>query len=198
VNELKSDGTTVPPDPLMMPTKAQLEQHLNELFAYQINTWFAVDFVTQTVSVNFGNGILESGNGELHTSDQNAVINAFGGLKPGFDIHLFIVGTSSLIAQGAKGFTTHSMATSWVFAASNGTYNDPDDVMITVGHEIGHVFFGAGHPDSIHFPGEAPLKGTDRSKRLMYSSPDASSRLIVKKEWDKAETWLKARPNGDN
>lgn len=39
---------------------------------------------------------------------------------------------------------------------------------------------------------EAPLVGTDHTKRLMYGGKlNANSRLIVKKEWDEAEKWLK-------
>jgi hypothetical protein len=196
VNELKDNGSIVPPDRLMMPNMAQLEQHLNQLFAYQINTWFEVSFVPQTVSVNFGDGVLDGGDGTVHTPDQNAVINAFGGLETGFNIHLFLVGTPSYVPHGAKGFTSPPNATSWVFATDGGpTYNHPDEMLITIGHEIGHVFFGVGHPDSTNFPGKAPLKETEREhpKRLMFSNPIESSRLIVKREWDEAETWLKSK-----
>ena len=198
VNEQKNDGSIVPLDPLMMPTEAQLKQHLNQLFAYQINTWFRIVLVPETVSVNFG-GVLESG-GELnHSADQTTIVNAFMGLRADADIHLFLVGTSSVIAQGAKGFAVPGQATTWVFVASTGggSYNDEDDVMVVAGHEIGHVFLGVGHPDNSSFPGVAPLAGTVHTRRLMYSTPDANSRLLVKKEWDKAEAWLKLRPRGD-
>jgi hypothetical protein len=71
-------------------------------------------------------------------------------------------------------------------------------VVETIAHEIGHIMVGSGHPDDNE--GDAPLIGTDRTKRLMCSGLRSSSesKLLVKKEWDKAETWLSTRPNGDN
>ncbi len=77
-----------------------------------------------------------------------------------------------------------------------------DHVIWTICHEIGHVMLGAGHPDESDNPtygGVAPLPGTDRTKRLMCSGPNANlnSILLVKSEWDKAEEWLKNRPKGD-
>ncbi|WP_367873902.1 hypothetical protein [Luteolibacter sp. Populi] len=62
----------------------------------------------------------------------------------------------------------------------------------TFAHEIGHVLFGAGHPDQ--GGGQAPLPGTRHSDRLMVSGggvrrPD-HGKLVVKDEWDKAEDWL--------
>jgi hypothetical protein len=65
-------------------------------------------------------------------------------------------------------------------------------VLHTIAHEIGHIILlGGGHPDEEQ--GDAPLKGTDRTKRLMCSGPRWSitkSKLLVKMEWDKAEEWL--------
>jgi hypothetical protein len=68
---------------------------------------------------------------------------------------------------------------------------------MTIGHEIGHVFVGYGHPDDRQSPGDYPLHGTEHlaGKRLMCSGPVSSSqsRLLVKGEWDEAETWLQER-----
>lgn len=73
-------------------------------------------------------------------------------------------------------------------------------VLHTIAHEIGHIMLpNIGHPDDEE--GIAPLKGTDRTKRLMCSGPRCSitqSKLLVKTEWDMAEEWLKNRPLGDN
>ncbi len=70
-----------------------------------------------------------------------------------------------------------------------------NSVIQTIAHEIDHIMIGAGHPDVNAVgqdPGPAPLLGTDRSKRLMYSGGETggSSKLLVKAEWDNAEIWL--------
>jgi hypothetical protein len=70
-----------------------------------------------------------------------------------------------------------------------------DDVIHTVAHEIGHIMVGGGHPDENG--GNSPLLGTDRTQRLMCSGPNSTleSILLVKKEWDDAEMWLKENPD---
>jgi hypothetical protein len=74
----------------------------------------------------------------------------------------------------------------------------PTDYINTMMHELGHRIVGDGHPNQ--GGGLAPLVGTDRRWRLMASGDHRipGARLIVKKEWDKAEEWLSTRPNGDN
>ena len=67
----------------------------------------------------------------------------------------------------------------------------------TYAHEIGHVFFGEGHPDQ--GGGPAPLPGTNHQDRLMMGGtgvryPDYGL-LIVKPEWDKAEGWMQEFPD---
>ena len=80
--------------------------------------------------------------------------------------------------------------------------NSPDDraeyAMRTLAHETGHVLCGPGHPDN--GDGAARLPGTDHSKRLMCSGSNTttSSHLLVKREWDFAEEWLKNRNRGDD
>ena len=60
-------------------------------------------------------------------------------------------------------------------------------------HEIGHVFWGPGHPNDRPNVGRAALPGTDFSKRLMatFQAGGILPKLIVKAEWDEAEKWLK-------
>jgi hypothetical protein len=64
------------------------------------------------------------------------------------------------------------------------------------------IFFGAGHPDdpssNPNHCGVAPLRGTDRTKRLMYSANVTDSRLTVKAEWERAEEWLKIKLDNPN
>lgn len=66
------------------------------------------------------------------------------------------------------------------------------DVISTIGHEIGHVLMGYGHPDDEDAPGPAPLVGTDRTVRLMCGHSTRSledGRLLVKSEWEAVEDW---------
>jgi hypothetical protein len=65
-------------------------------------------------------------------------------------------------------------------------------VLDTIAHEVGHIIVADGHPDE--GSGPAHLVGTDRTKRLMCSGPNrqVGASLLVKKEWDAAEIWLKA------
>jgi hypothetical protein len=67
--------------------------------------------------------------------------------------------------------------------------------IITV-HEIGHIFFGGGHPD--FGDGRAPLPGTRHSRRLMHSGTTGGFKpgvLTVKGEWDRAEVDVQALLN---
>lgn len=74
--------------------------------------------------------------------------------------------------------------------------------MHNISHEIGHILIGPGHPDSILYPGPAPLRGTNLKERLMASggmSGNATAltqgKLLVKGEWDEAEIWLTTEEN---
>lgn len=71
--------------------------------------------------------------------------------------------------------------------------------MSTAAHEIGHVLVGFGHPDDPHGLGKAPLPGTDVERRLMASGGALvpQGKLLVKKEWDEAEKWLKYFIDGE-
>jgi hypothetical protein len=73
--------------------------------------------------------------------------------------------------------------------------------MNAIAHEIGHIFFGEGHPDEeAQFDkGVAPLPDTSDTDRLMCSGirSNLESKLIVKAEWDAGLIWLRTRPKGD-
>jgi hypothetical protein len=71
------------------------------------------------------------------------------------------------------------------------------EYLTTIAHEIGHIIIGDGHPDQ--GGGPAPLSGTSHLERLMFSNIDQKAtanaldkNLLVKAEWDVAETWLQA------
>jgi hypothetical protein len=83
-----------------------------------------------------------------------------------------------------------------VFLSKRWGIQDVDRYLGTIAHEIGHVMLGPGHPNEEG--GVAPFMGTDRSDRLMTVPHDREDRLLVKAEWDKAEQWLKNRPEGDD
>jgi hypothetical protein len=70
-------------------------------------------------------------------------------------------------------------------------------IINTMIHEMGHRIVGLGHPNlggtgTGLDGGVAPLVGTDRTRRLMASGGHRADDgyLLVKKEWDRAETWL--------
>jgi hypothetical protein len=189
-------GVGADPDPTMIPTKAELETYLNTLYAYQINTWFDVTIAPTTLVVPFNTDMTIGP--EAHATDQATIAGLSGNLSESH-INVFIIGKNGDL-NGDSGATTSSQATCWILGrhSANNKYKTKDDLMATVGHEMGHVFFGDGHPNgSFTAQGVAPLLGTDHVKRLMCFGPlsNSSSRLIVKAEWDAAEIWLKKAEN---
>lgn len=202
----KADGTLVQMDQNLVPSKEELEEYLNPLFAYQLNAWFEVKFADDTEEVEWGEDFTYTGTATEHSDDQKAAIAAHCGQDgldmDKYDMHLFLLGHDDLLVRddqgnSAKAVATPVLNTAWLLAMP--VMQSTQVVLETIGHEVGHIFFGAGHPDELLLvdSGPAPLRGTDHTKRLMYSANKKDSRLIVKKEWDKAEEWLKLRPRGD-
>ncbi len=84
------------------------------------------------------------------------------------------------------------------------TAGELEEMVGVIGHEIGHIFVGPGHPDAgppsaaQDIVGVAPLPGTKHEDRLMHSGHGATGRLsldefgklLVKSEWDEAEGWM--------
>ena len=60
-----------------------------------------------------------------------------------------------------------------------------------IAHEIGHVIRGNGHPGEDIGPGQLP--GVSANTRLMTTKPNPAElgNVLVKEEWDEAETWMK-------
>lgn len=190
-------------DSLMLPSEASLNTFLYEVFAKQVNAWFEV-----TVDKN-ADGTLKyyqadprtDGNSnfgftglEATCPDQQHVLDLVGDLTSS-NIDVFLIANEgTFLVQNeelAHGLTNRTSRTCWVLGRPSGNYNDPDDVLSTIAHEIGHMLVGYGHPDVQGGP--APLSGTDRTKRLLCSGPNrslANGKLLVKKEWDGAEEWL--------
>ena len=211
VNLLRQNGGTRELDQLMLPTKTELSNHLYELFARQINAWFDVSFdENPDGTLKFlvadpgtdGNYDFAPGANDITSKDQQEVIDLVANEQP-VDIRIFLIANQGTFLVGgaefAFGSTNRTDSTCWVLGNQSGNYNLPNDVIATIGHEIGHVLVGYGHPDA--GAGVAELPGTNHSARLMCSGLNRSledGKLLVKSEWDEAEAWLKTKPTGDN
>jgi hypothetical protein len=198
-------------NPITTCGEASLEDELNRTFGHQINAYFDVTLRQGVPEVNFdldGDGWLHAVNQDQSiTAEESAILGGVS-LDPSADIHIFYPNRWLALAgypptpQGSEDVSNILGATpkdgNYIFISRRGQFQTETIVIKVIAHEIGHVMFGPGHPDQES--GIAPLKGTDPMQRLMsseaHSSP--SSRLLVKTEWDKAEDWLRNRPNGDN
>ncbi|MDB6077446.1 MAG: hypothetical protein JWO82_1193 [Akkermansiaceae bacterium] len=186
----------------VLPSKAEMETYLNEIFKPQINAQFNVIIHDwQPLPPN-----VESG-GNFYAIDppgpgQTTVASTYAG---GGKIEVFLMGGFETLASsggkapgGLNGLT--NLEEHWVWLGMNhlssGTPIGKEQWMNTLAHEIGHVILGRGHPDdSGDIVGPASLPQTDRKPRLMCSgtfrhSGDPDRKSLVKAEWDKAEGWL--------
>jgi hypothetical protein len=210
-------------DPFILsePHKAFIAHRLNEVFGYQINAWCKVDFKATGAPFEYtdgleGNMYLAEAWGEKfrdlydNRKDVTADINVYLINDAVLNINIEGMGKAFLNGFAAdpeiENWENHTnicfISATQVAKTQAGelipTPRDYRDVTWTFAHEIGHLLVGSGHPDQES--GVAPLLGTDRTKRLMSSGAGSNrdSIQLVKKEWDKAEEWLKNRENGDN
>jgi hypothetical protein len=185
---------------------ADTTEFLNRVYGSQINAYFTV---TKSTLIAGQNGVptplypllnVDSKNYiTLASAQQMLTEHAF---PENVDIRVFAIGhdidDNGVPANGAAPIRSNT-----VFFGPMRTFENLPQIrqslaMRTLAHEIGHIMVGAGHPDELGGP--AVLRGTDHTKRLMCSgnlSTHTSSCLLVKREWDKAEEWLKNRPKGD-
>lgn len=207
-----ASGNSTPTDPQMVPGEAELTRHLDNLFLPQINVKFDVKFAPDEVAVEWdtnNDAIMNSGV-DSHSNDQGAIIaavqaDATDAALPPADISLYLVSSPTEKLgddRDAVGITNRAGSTCWVLGNRSPDYRTKQQVLQTIGHEIGHVFFGYGHPSEYSGgeKGPAALPGTHHSSRLMCkgTATTEDSRIIVKGEWDEGYQWLRARPNGDN
>lgn len=180
-----------------MPDEGVLENWLNQVFAYQVNAWFDVEYKPQTdYDYDPDNDGIAPFWTKMIPMSQEAIYQAGNN-----DIRLFVIDWVSLRELGPNdedlnGIAQESPPFAVINAGLPGVPARPaPQVIETIAHELGHVLCGEGHPDQ--GGGRAPLTGTDHSKRLMSTiiTRAAGAKLLVKKEWDEAEEWLKARPN---
>ena len=185
---------------------AKLTAYLDEIFGKQINVHFSITESTLMAGQN-GNAmplyptILQDDETYISSETINTVIAPLP-FPENADIRVFALGHKiSASGIGASGMTPEKQNSIYLDPMRY-MENSPDDraeyAMRTLAHEAGHVFCGSGHPDN--GDGAARLPGTDHTKRLMCSGSNttSSSHLLVKREWDKAEEWLKNRKRGDN
>jgi hypothetical protein len=192
----KETGNTLSPD--LVPSELAIKKHLENLFKPQINVCFNVHLVPEEIEVAWS-GLLESANPDLHSPDQSTIMAELPADPPETtaNIRVLLIGSNSRLDSGGTslGLTNRQARTCWVLARSGVGYRKKQDVLDSIGHEVGHVFVGYGHPsESIKGDhGRAPLPGTEHHLRLMTKGNNSSteSRILVKGEWDEAETWLK-------
>jgi hypothetical protein len=182
---------------------AAMTAYLDKVFGSQINAYFSI---TESVLVAGQDGnpsplypTIQT-NGSLYITTQTAAdLSNAHPMPANSDIKVFALGHLIKVGEGeASGYAPAN--TNSVFLDSMRLYLSEPELraefaMRTLAHEIGHVICGSGHPDEGYGP--AILPGTDHCKRLMCSGnvKHDSTSLLVKREWDMAEVWLKAVPD---
>jgi len=175
-----------------VPPQKQMEDKLNRIFGWQLNAWFKVKIMPQ-VTYDYDphdEGFLEQGSGQEYNMISNG---AFAVDDKQYDIRILLVDGDYVVSRASMSLV-NGQTIDWINLAIIDARRDTfNDVCKTIAHEIGHVMIGPGHPDLNNGP--APFPGTDHSVRLMVSTPQKKeSMLLVKAEWDAAESWLKKRP----
>ncbi|MEO5913882.1 MAG: hypothetical protein ABIS50_06590 [Luteolibacter sp.] len=191
--------------------EAKIQNTLDQIFAYQINAWSDVDVQDERPFEHANTG---SAFTIKHGPQEKAMINTY--RTNTADINVYVIKDSFYRTGDPAIPTTYNIAGSSypVDDTTSGTYANcavvtlnSDDPLHNMAHEIGHLIVGPGHPD-LYDPlmplagGVAPLQHlteTAHLKRIMFSEENViRGSQLVKSEWDKAETWLSERTNGDN
>jgi hypothetical protein len=183
---------------------------LDQIYGKQINVYFNV-VISDLKIKNYDTGdTTESATPDNFINPTSAEGTAMiSDLEnPNVDIQVFLL-YDLLINGDIAGYTATMESPkpncTWIMANPFRPQN-ADTISRTIAHEIGHVMIGPGHPDDqidavFGLPGKgggkARLKGTDTTKRLMYSHvrTNLTDILLVKAEWDAAEEWLKMVPD---
>ncbi len=185
--------TNPPRNPPPFPSKQEIEEYLNGLYQPQLNVTFNVTIKNaSTMALNPGNTFYV-------TNPPNQTQRDLAAGKTEGDIQIFIAGSYVALhrpnGQPVAGMA--SIAENWAWLHIGTLLSEEEETWLnTMAHEIGHIFFGAGHPNDEAIPGPAFLPETDVAIRLMRAGdmnpgpPKTARRLIVKTEWDRAERWL--------
>ncbi len=200
---------------IVLPTKTDMIKEINKVYGYQLNAWAAeptyrpeqiFDYDPAVPGHPNGDSVLTSQSAE-HTgliascvdADADFVVILIGGVA-------YVDGTNLITGFAPPGVKPLVLTTSkprhYTIPID---LNNPahlaeladlfpvwnSDVLDGMVHEMGHRIIGVGHPNQ--GGGPAPLEGTDRTRRLMTSGDQRgyNADLIVKSEWDTAESWMK-------
>lgn len=181
--------------PDLVTTAQNLQNYLNSVFKPQINVEIVVKSTYQTISAPWdlnGNGYLDCTGPETDPGpEQQMIMNLVEETNLAPHISIFLMGGGIPILSKVAGYAHLNSRTIWITADSFRGLRLEDQPFI-IGHEIGHFFFGLGHPDE--GGGPASLPGTKHQRRLMVSGNGAARKpgiLIVKGEWDAADIWLR-------
>lgn len=197
------NGTWESPAPGLLPSQAQLENHLDNLFKPQLNLDIqltmdpTVHEVDWDLGGNLRNGRLDNNPDPTNHSEEQKTIIDFTENSAPTNIKVFIVAGGQMLSSDgdAYGMTCREMRTCWVLGSRVAGYRVVEDILETIGHEIGHVLVGYGHPNSTDKSkqGPAPLPGTLYAERLMRKGLRSTiePRVLVKAEWDAADIWLR-------
>ena len=198
VTKLYGSNAEEPVDQIMMPTEEEIANHLKDIFRPQINAVFNVNLEPVPLRARWDDDNDALFDVELFDGppgEESAILAEIPANPASYNIRVFLVANSAPLGRGvnAYGLTDTAKATCWVLGSKFGKNRNKPFLLDTIAHEIGHVLVGEGHPDLDASPGHAPLPGTKHTRRLMVSGPnsDGSSHLLVKREWDETEKWMK-------
>lgn len=205
--------------PRFFPTKENLESYLNKVYGRQTNTFFNVTiFEENGTGVDFDYN--DDGKLFLNTPDFTlATPNPKAGTE-GFKIDVWVTGGVSVLYFDAATVSdqkvyglTFSVSGSIVDGdmANPPAPSDaekPEFLLNTIAHEMGHVITtGLGHPDDRNASTTNIVgyenKGADPNidKRLMCSGTVSGGKkptMLIKKEWDRIDQWLKNNVDPQN
>ncbi|MEO5914248.1 MAG: hypothetical protein ABIS50_08450 [Luteolibacter sp.] len=172
---LKSDGTII--QPVVKPTKTELEEYLSGVFTRQVNANFNCTVVeTDPIDFDKADGTafgapaeaISLGNGSLDTdrngnSEAKTITNLH--YNSSANINIYIIG--GVIGVRSRNWNQEKNKFIGDVVASGLTIlgdriclipsfsmisDDPLDLKDTIAHEIGHIILGAGHPDEYKKP----------------------------------------------
>jgi hypothetical protein len=196
--------------------KEDLAEHLNRVFAFQLNAWFEIE-IKPNVKGNYIEFSSQSDQKYIPKSGSGLESLLFSKQDSEHDINVYLVDDFPMWS-GDPDINTARYLDGYSYVADeapvslenravvraqiNGGRQRPIEI---IAHEIGHMLVGTGHPNKFEEGspdqgGIAPLQTLEveaHIKRLMITGDllDPGSLLLVKTEWDEAEVWLSRYPD---